>query len=638
MAIAFKTSRAWLNKYFEKELPSVEEIGTTLTNTVAEIEEARGDRVEVNVLPDRAAYLLSHRGVALELGTALNESLSSDPLQVDPPSFPSTDRVKVSLPETGCARYMVALIEGVTVGPSPAWLTEALESVGQRSINNVVDATNYVMLDIGQPLHAFDADKLGEENGTYSISVRSARVPERMTTLSGECYDLPEGTLVIADEHAQSAPLGIAGIKGGDRAQVTESTTNLIIEAANFDGTRVRKTAQRLKLFTDASSRFQNKPSPELVSYGMQQVLTLITDIAGGTLVGVVDTYPASEEPKVVTVNVEKVNAVLGSSFTNSDIEAALTRLRFAWTAVTDGYAVRVPFWRNDLTRAEDVVEEIGRTIGYEHIAPVPLPSIEGTPDQAKYRGIERIKDFLVERGYVELSTPSFAETGDILLANPLQADKPYLRARLEANIREALSRGVLVAPRALGPVTLVRVFEIGSVFKHEGEPLMLSLGVAVVSGKASLAADALRQDMLMLENDLLGGSSNARYSTDATIAELDIGSLNLEKLGEAYAPLSVRLSSFRPYSSYPFALRDVAVWTPSETSMNEVEMCIVKEAGEHLARIDLFDRFEKEGRVSYAFRLVFESMERTLADTDLEPAMEHITTALNSREGWEVR
>lgn len=634
-----KTSLTWLQTYFAEPLPAAEVVADALTFHAAEIEEAEGDLIDVKVLPDRAAYMLSHRGVAKEVSAVLDLPLVRDPLREDVPEYPQTDRLSVSLDaEGGCTRYLGALIEGVTVGPSPEWLREALASVGQRSINNVVDATNYVMLDLGQPLHAFDARKLTARENAYAIAVRESEADEAITTLTGEEYTLPEGTLLIADAHADGAALGIAGIKGGTRAAVTEETVNLVIEAASFDGTKVRKTAQALKLFTDASSRFQNKPSPALASYGMRDVITLIQKVAGGELVGVTDIFPEPPGPETVSVSLTRINGILGSSISAEDVRDAFRRLGFSYTEVEDAFVVLVPFERRDLTIAEDLVEEVGRIIGYDRIEATPLPLLQGIPDQARFRGIEAVRDFLIERGFTEISTPSFAAEGEIELENPLQEDRPFLRASLVPNLKDALTRAATVSPRVLGPSPFVRLFEVGTVFTAHGEALVLAMGVVFVGGKPAQAADALKENVAVLEQELLQTPVAAHYSLDGQLVELNLGKLNLEKLGEDYAPISVSQGAYRPYSAYPFALRDIAVWTPDGTVESEVANIIVSASGDHLARIDQFDQFEKDGRVSYAFRLVFESMERTLADTDLDPAMAAVTEALNAKEGWEVR
>lgn len=634
-----KTSLTWLQTYFAEPLPAAEVVADALTFHAAEIEEVEGDLIDVKVLPDRAAYMLSHRGVAKEVSAVLDLPLARDPLKEDLPEYPKTDRLSVSLDEEGgCTRYIGALIEGVTVGPSPEWLKDALLSVGQRSINNVVDATNYVMLDLGQPLHAFDAGKLTAREGGYAIAVRGAQSDETITTLTGEEYALPEGTLLIADTHAEGAALGIAGVKGGIRAAVTEDTVNLVVEAACFDGTKVRKTAQSLKLFTDASSRFQNKPSPALASYGMRDVIALIQKVAGGELVGVTDVFPEPVEPETVSVSLARINGILGSSISAEEVRETFRRLGFSYTEVEDAFVVLVPFERRDLVIAEDLVEEVGRIIGYDRVESLPLPVLQGIPDQARFRGIEAVRDFLIERGFTEISTPSFASEGEIELENPLQEDRPYLRASLSANLKDALTRAAAVAPRVLGPSPFVRLFEIGTVFTKHGEALVLAMGAVMVGGKPAQAAEALKENVAALEQELLQTHATAHYSLDGQLVELNLGKLNLEKLGEDYAPISVTQGAYRPYTSYPFALRDIAVWTPEGTNESEVANAILSAAGEYLVRIDLFDQFEKEGRVSYAFRLVFESGERTLADTDLDPAMAAVTEVLNAREGWSVR
>ena len=634
-----KVSITWLQRYFDTPLPAVETLAHKLTFHAAEIEEAQGDLLDVNVLPDRAAYMLSHRGVATEIAAALDVRLAHDPLKETLPSFPETDRVSVTLDKEGkCARYIGALIEGVSVGPSPDWLREALESVGQRSINNVVDATNYVMLDIGQPLHAFDAAKLTAREGTCAVEVRASEAEESITTLTGETYELPEGTLLISDQNAGGKPLGIAGVKGGIEASVSEKTVDIIIEAASFDGSMVRKTAQALKLFTDASTRFQNKPSSALAGYGMANVIALIQKIAGGTLVGVTDVYPNPPEPQTASVSLARINEILGSAFTAEDVQGAFTRLGFSYTEVEDTFIVLAPFERNDIQIAEDLAEEVGRSIGYDRIESKQLPLLGGIPDQERYRGIEAVRDFLVERGFSEISTPSFASEGEIELANPLQSDRPYLRASLIANLKDALVRAAGVAPRVLGPAPFVKLFEIGTVFTKQGEALLLSMGAVAVGGKPAQAAEVLKENVAALEQELLQIRASAHFTLDGQMMELNLGKLNLEKIGEDYAPVSVRAGSYTPFTLYPSALRDIAVWTPEGTQESEVANAIVSVAGDYLARIDLFDRFEKDGRTSYAFRLVFESDERTLADTDLDPAMERVTETLNKTEGWEVR
>lgn len=637
-------SLAWLQRYFEEPLPSMDAVAEALTFHAFEVEDVVGDVMDVKVLPDRAAYGLSHRGIALELSAALDRPLKRDPLREPIPEWPSTDELAISIDTEKSARQMGALVKGVKVGPSPAWLREALEAVGQRSVNNVVDATNYVTLDMGQPLHAFDAGKIARTDGVLAISVRDAAEGEPITTLSGDQYALPEGTAVIAE--AGGAALDIAGVKGGLASGIDESTTDLYVSVANFDAASIRKTAQSLKLWTDASQRFQNDLSPALAAYGMREVLALIQAVAGGELIGVVDVKrpEADEVSPSVSVTLARIRSVLGTDLSEDEVARALTRLGLTHTLADGTFTVMPPFERRDLTLPEDLIEEVGRTIGYDAIPSVPLPPLPQAPDQSRFYGLERVRDFFVERGYTEVSTQSFDAAGEVKLANPLQQDRPWLRASLLGTLEDALARATLVAPRTVGPEKLLKLFEVGSVFTKDGEFTLVALGVNVLDGKKAQAAEILKENVATFEQELLGSPSSARYSLAGDRVELNLSNVDIAALGAVdgvpYAPVQEPLGAFRPYSIYPFMLRDIAVWTPEGTQESQVSSLILAEldASGLLARMDLFDRFEKDGRTSYAFRLVFEAMDRTLSDTDIDPLMERVTKALNAAPGFEVR
>jgi phenylalanyl-tRNA synthetase beta chain len=610
-------SKNWLQKYVDAPLPDAAALCDALTFHAFEIdgvEEKDGDAaIDVKVLPNRAADCLSHRGIARELGAILDLPLKPDPLRGLLPPFPATDELSVSVEDArACPRYMGAVMRGVKVGPSPEWLRKALEAVGQRSINTVVDATNYVMLDLGQPMHAFDAALLTSKpmNGlagrSWALGVREAREGERITTLSGDELELPKGTLVITDAHADTA-IGIAGIKGGKAAGISEATTDIILEAANFDAAMVRRAMQGLKLYTDAGKRFQNNVSPELAAYALRAAADLIRDIAGGELAGAVDSYPAPQTGVQVPVDAARVNAVLGSSYQGGDLARAFDRLGLAYKRAGDEFTVDAPFERRDLQVAEDLAEEVGRIMGYEGLASAELPPSAAPADQRRFRGIERMKDQLVEQGYTEVSTQAFATEGDVKLANPLDVERPYLRTTLEQNLAESLERAKRAAPRYLGPNVAPKLFELGTVFPKDGEFMELRMTERVAAW-----------------GDAAGTSDNVSIA-------------KMEEYGADYEPEAAALGAYQAASAYPFVLRDIALWTPAGTAGESVAALIRAEAGPLLARADQFDRFEKGGRVSFAFRLVFEAMDRTLSDADVNPAMEKVAAAL-ARAGYEIR
>ena len=427
--------------------------------------------------------------------------------------------------------------------------------------------------------------------------------------------------MLITDAHAD-APIGIAGIKGGKSAEVTSATIDLIIESANFDGTTTRRAAQSLKLFTEASARFQNRPSPELVAYGMRDVLALITEIAGGEVEGVVDVYPptrggrgadqsvGSNQDKgvPVTVSLTQINDILGSDFSRTDVDNVFRRLTLPYRYENNTWMVTPPFERTDLNIPEDLVEEVGRIMGYDLIAPILLPAPATAPDQRRFRGIERMKDMLVEQGFIEVSTQSFAEKGDIMLANPLDTTKPALRTSLEENLGEALVRANRYAPLVLAPNEKPRLFEVGTVFPNPpaggGEYLELRMTETAWEGVPT--------------------------HDNLTVAKL-------EDYGKDYAPKRYELGAYKPFSIYPFIVRDIALWVPAGTKAESIEKIIRENAGLLLVRLDQFDTFQKGEKVSYAFRLVFESPERTLTDEEVNGVMKGVGDALTTA-GYEVR
>ncbi|MBI2048928.1 MAG: C40 family peptidase [Parcubacteria group bacterium] len=334
-----KASYRWLQSYFEKELPSPEMVADTLTFHAFEVEhvEKIGDDTifDIDILPNRTHDCLSHLGVARELSVLLNMPLKQDVMREKEKQLPLSRTLSVSVENPlMCRRYMAGVIRGARIAPSPQWLQERLLSIGQKSINNVVDATNYVMFSLGQPLHAFDARKLAEENGMHII-VRSAKKGETITLLSGEEHTLSPDHLLIADGHS-GLPLGIAGVKGGVTADIDEKTEDIIIESANFNPTSIRKTSRHFEIRTDASIRFENELAPELAYYGITEAVNLILEIAGGDVEGYVDAYPKRMTMQYkVGMSLSEVNQLLGASITAKEIEKTLTSLGYVYEKVS---------------------------------------------------------------------------------------------------------------------------------------------------------------------------------------------------------------------------------------------------------------------------------------------------------------
>ena len=636
-----KVSHKWLQKYFDQPLPNAEDLDHALTFHAFEIEdiEAKNDDsiIDVKILANRAADCLSHRGVSKELSAILNIPLKGDPFRNDRKQYSQSKVLTVSIDDSKlCDRYIGAAIKGVKVAPSPEWLKNALEAVGSRSINNVVDATNYVMLDLGQPLHAFDAGKLGQKDDVWHIRVRSAKDGEKITTLSNEEKILTSENLLITDG-TTDAPLGIAGVKGGNAAEVTEATTDIIIESAHFNYASVRKTAQKLRLPTDASKRFENNLSPETAGYAIDAVIKLILEIAGGTLEGVTEVYAGVEPLAPVSVSTEKINGVLGTSLSNDQIADALLRLDLPFTESAGVFTVSPPFVRVDITIPEDLIEEVGRIVGLTNIAAVPLPTTDSAIEiNKRFYYAEKIRQRLIELGYDEVMTYAMGESGEVEIENPIASDKAFLRISLKDGISEALSLNAGNA--ALLGRDDSAIFEMGSVFpSNDSEIYEIGIGYYVSGKKAEVkireqldAAKAQLETVLGVTLETVVTGNFLMASFPSLLPQLP----EAPAYDRALEPLSNR---YKPFSPYPFALRDIALWVPEAVFSVEVSEIIRTNAGAHLIRVDKFDEFKKDGRVSYAFHLVFQSSEKTLSETEINAAMDAVTAIVQSK-GWEVR
>src|SRR3989338_8838119 len=367
-----------------------------------------------------------------------------------------------------------------------------------------------------------------------------------MEALDKKKYALKDSMLVIT---AGDKAVGIAGVKGGMPAAIDESTKDIVIESANFDGVSVRKTAAALKLRTDASTRFEQVISPELAAFGMQSVVELIQKLAGGELAGFVDAYPEPQKPMYGNVTVEKVNKILGTQRAGADISDVFVRLGLPYKEQDGVFEVTVPFERLELVIAEDLVEEVARIVGYDKIPAAPLPAYGRQPEINKnFAAAEMAREELVQQGYSEVFTSVFADKGERMVLNKVDSVRPYLRDSLVPGLTEALAKNK--PNKDLLGLKEIKLFEIGTVWKDGAESVML--GTVTEKEKAS----------------------------EKTLTPVDVGSY--EKL-----PLSVA-TRFKQFSRYPYMVRDIAMWIPSGTSADQVAEIIWKNSDLVLDRIDI--------------------------------------------------
>lgn len=644
-----KVVHSWLKDYLGDALPTPEQVAELLTFHSFEIdgiEEVEGEMViDISVLPNRASDCLCHRGVARELASLLSVPLAYDPLAIKS-ELATTDTISITIEDaTQCPRFSASLVTGIEVKDSPDWLKSRLAALGVRSINNIVDATNYVMFALGEPLHAYDADLFAQTDGKWNFVIRRAKEGETVSLLAeaGKTEDRVvelQGTELLIVDAATDTPIGLAGVKGGRYAGVHAGTKNILIEAAHFNPVTTRKTARRLGIVIDASKRFENEPARELVPYAQAEVVKLITAIAGGSYKGTVDVYLEEKPNPEVTVSVAKANALLGLTLTAAEMRAIMERIGATVISFSEEEITAVgPFERNDLIIPEDFIEEIGRVHGLDKVVSVVPAAIPLVEVNRRQYYTEAIRQALLQIGFSEVITSSFTNKADIQLQNALASDKSYVRKSLRKNITGVLDANFVHAD--LIGVTAIKVFEIGTVFSKTDtsvtEHTAIALGVRTKGNGYNQKDDAPLQRACAVVYEALGTPLD--WNMEKGVAEANL-SIALEKL-----PTPDRYQSFvskppaiyQTVSVYPAVSRDIALFVEPGESAAAVEETIRAAAGDLCVRSTLFDTFTKDGRTSYAFRLVFQSPDKTLTDQAVNAYMETIYQVV-AEKGWEVR
>jgi phenylalanyl-tRNA synthetase beta chain len=643
-----KVVHSWLKEYVGEALPDAQKVEDLLNFHAFEVdgvEEVEGETVvDVDVLPNRSSDCLCHRGIARELATILDTQMQTDPL-TESVDFKSTNAVSVSIENTeACPRFTASLITDIEVKESPDWLKTRLKALGQRPINNIVDATNYVMYAIGQPLHAYDADLFPQVDGKWQFDVRYAKEGETVSLLAEGGKDEDRiveltGTELLIVDGSSNTPIGLAGVKGGRYAGVHSGTKNIIVEAAHFHPTLTRKTARRLGIVIDASKRFENEPSRELPPFGQAEIIKLITDIAGGVCEGVLDEYSEKAENTAVTVSLQKTNALLGLQLTIAEVAALIQRTGSSVEVAEDIVIAKGPFERTDLHIEEDFIEEVGRLFGLDKIASVVPEKTQITTINARQYYSEKIRQCLLELGFSEVVTTSFHKKGKIQLQNALASDKSYVRGNLSKNLHQVLDANYSHIDM-LG-LRDVRVFEVGTVFSKSDtaitEHLSLALGVRSKGNGFTAPDERLLVSACNALEEVL--STSLPWDKEKGVAELNLSEL-VQVLPEPkeYDVLKEKKpAQYKTVSPYPAIARDIALWVTEGIAATDIELVLNNAAGELRLRTDLFDEFTKDGETSFAFRLVFQSKEKTLTDNEINEIMDSINQAVSGK-GWKVR
>jgi len=621
---------------------------------------------------------MGHLGVARELAAGLDRPMKVDfmPAFTGTANPPGRDLVKVSVDEPDlCARYIGGVIKGVKVGPSPEWLQRRLRACGVRPINNVVDITNYVLLEYAQPLHAFDLAKLSPAE----IHVRKARAGEKLLCLDGIERELSPEMLVIADSRQ---PVAIAGVIGGEDSAVTDGTTEILLEAATFNGSSVRQTARELGLRTEASSRFEKGLPAELALAGARRAASLIAELAGGSVHREwADVYPRPQEPVRVRLRPGLVDDVLGLHVPLEEAESILKRLNFHVRPLEDGdWDVLPPVFRLDVTIPEDLVEEVGRVYGYDRVPPtLPghrrdrwMPAVDSIG-----RRLDQAREVLAGAGFTETWNPALI-SGRVLeslridahamrVSNALSDDMDTLRTSLLPSLV-----GVVALNRDRGRQD-IRVYEIASAFlapvgdksEQPVEPMRLgvvaSAGASAEAGRTAFYAmksvlDASfavvgappctyqrgaqelfhpgRCAAVVLDGRLLGYIGEL-HPTVASTFKIE-GRLVAIEIDVEPVLAAARIPRAQPLPRFPAIERDLAVVVEDHVAASALLATIKEVGGDYLEQAHAFDEYHgpqvPEGHKSIAFTLTFRSPERTLTDAEVDKVMAEIRLALEKR------
>jgi phenylalanyl-tRNA synthetase beta chain len=655
-------------------------------------------RLVIDVMPNRPD-LLSHLGVAREVASAVDSPLALPAIEGLNATVPPGTRVRGEgrtggvavrvAEETQVRRYMAAIIRGIRVGPSPEWLVRRLESVGARSINNVVDASNYILHELGQPTHAFDVAKLGGQ----AVIVRRARAGERMTTLDGVERTLNETMTVIADA---SRPQAVAGVMGGRDSEVSDQTTDVLLEVASFDPASTRTTRRALGLSTDASYRFERGVDPALAPSALERTAQLIVALAGGRVDGApVDVYAGDVLRAPLALRASRVRAVLGELVPVDDIASLLRSIGFdARVEAENTVRVLPPTWRTDIVREIDLIEEVARLRGYDSFPNEIRPFRAGNvPDDPQWLVSRRVRDALVGAGLLEVRPMPFvvgAETGYVRVANPLAENEAYLRR----DILDTLARRAEYnLARMQGNV---RIFEIGSVFETGSAAMPreeLHVGALIMGRRRpphfsdpktaefeetmtldewdakalaeSMARKAFEGELISLVDGedgqlwrVLAGDrqvgavrtlaldapvwAKQAYGMELSLGVLDAAQVappgtNAHRIAE-YSMTPVR--QFRGLPSTPASEFDIALLVPPGVRATDIERAVRQISGEMLESILLVDEYAgkniEQGFRSLAWRLTFRHPERTLSAKEIEGRrtniLRHLEKTLNVR------
>lgn len=640
---------------------------------------------EIAVTPNRPDAL-SHIGVARDLSAIFNRELRIPELNLKESKLKATDVASVEILDSeNCPRYSAKVVLNVKIKESPEWLKNRLSKIGLRPINNVVDVTNFILHEIGQPLHAFDLDLLDRKK----IIVKSTNEEKDFVTLDSKVRKLPKGTLMICDGNKEVA---IAGIMGGENSEITSSTKNILIESAYFNPSSIRRTSKALQLITDSSYRFERGTDPSVTKYAAERAAQLISEISGGEIAeGIIDVYPALIERKEITLRYSRVTKILGYEISKEKIHQILSRLGIALKDLDENTLLAsVPTFRPDLEREIDLIEEIARVNGYDNIPIVPKISItlEQKTDQQKFE--DDVRNIISALGFFEMiNNPLESEweaklSGNpITLANPQSAEMSCLRTSLLAGGLNSVKRNLNSGVKDM------MLFEVGNVFSKKSDVEINSFDdiserqnlIIILSGRDEEKSWNTSEKYfdfyslkgfvnsfihkISLDNqltDLYYSSENEIYSyyytknfnnqvvgiggkvkkdvlnkfdinQDVFVFEFDLTALK---------QITPESRKYNEPPKYPKVIRDFAFIFDKKVQYLDVKNFILEKASKLLKKVELFDIFESESlgpdKKSMAFTLEYFDESRTLTEDEVEKDFNYLIAEISKKFNAKLR
>lgn len=664
------------------ELPQKTPVGTPLAEVLEQ-----DTVIDWEVTPNRPDWL-SHLGIAREIAAVCDcrETLQMPPTDYETvPDASAADAASVELraPDL-CPRYIARIIRNVKIKPSPDWMQQCLRNVGIRPINNVVDITNFVMVECGQPLHAFDYDKLAD----HTIVVRRANPGESITTLDGKKHDLSPDNLLIADAERGVA---LAGVMGGGNSEISDTTTTVLLEAAKFNPASIRATARDLGIHTDSSHRFERGVGLDMVDFASRRATALLQQLAGGEVLdGAVDAYPEPYQPHRVTCRYARANALIGLNLEPTEMTDCLTRLGLTVDADTDSLTVTVPSFRLDLDREADLIEEIVRIHGMDEVAEAPAAAqlggsarqdtfypIQAAREELLALGLDETLNYTLTSAELSLRCTGVNEDQLLTLTNPISAESAVCRPSLIPDLVRTVATNVARNNHNLA------FFEIGRVFDATGasaeERLQVGMALTGLRHPERYAEDLARErDFYDLKGIVEAWLAHRRIGDircqpakhpalkPAAAAEIRVDGTRCGIIGQACDALvedirlkhplflavielggiqsvSVPPKVYSPLPQFPASARDISLVGPRTMLSQAVLDAIVELDLPILADARLTDIFENPEvlgaeRRGLTYSLTYRHPERTLTDEEVNQAHENVRTHLKKRLGVEFR